>query len=116
MYNGIGLATTRGSGTNGHIQRNLSTLRSRPGTKFDASSPKSSELIGKNPAEPNADLLRHERRRRVELRCVEFEAELAEEKNAWTAEEIAAKVDALRARLLAELAQDDRPRLLGEFH
>ena len=27
MYNGIGLETTRGSGTNGYVQRNLSHLR-----------------------------------------------------------------------------------------
>ena len=26
-YNGIGLGTARGSGTNGYIQRNLSTIR-----------------------------------------------------------------------------------------
>ena len=26
-YNGIGLSTARGSGTNGYIQRNLSTVR-----------------------------------------------------------------------------------------
>ena len=27
MYNGVGLATARGSGTNGYIQRNLSLVR-----------------------------------------------------------------------------------------
>ena len=26
-YNGIGLSTVRGSGTNGYVQRNLSTIR-----------------------------------------------------------------------------------------
>lgn len=26
-YNGIGLSTVRGSGTNGYVQRNLSTVR-----------------------------------------------------------------------------------------
>ena len=27
MYNGIGLTTARGSGTNGYVQRNLSLVR-----------------------------------------------------------------------------------------
>lgn len=33
MYNGIGLQTARGSGTSGHIQKNLSYDVKKPQTK-----------------------------------------------------------------------------------
>lgn len=33
MYNGIGLQTARGSGTSGHIQKNLSYNLKKPQTK-----------------------------------------------------------------------------------
>ena len=35
MYNGIGLPTPRGSGTNGYVQRNLSLVRGRRGERPD---------------------------------------------------------------------------------
>jgi serine/arginine repetitive matrix protein 2 len=36
-YNGVGLSTARGSGTNGFVQRNLSYLKSKPLVKKDIS-------------------------------------------------------------------------------
>jgi len=72
MYNGIGLTTPRGSGTSGYVVRNLSTLRShdkndRPST-WDAALPKHRE--------PDQDILEHEKKRRVEIKCLELQLEL----------------------------------------
>lgn len=73
MYNGIGLQTARGSGTNGYVQRNLSLVRH---TK-DKVNYKSEEEIKKLDAEmarpPNEEILAHERKRKVELKCMEMQ-------------------------------------------
>jgi hypothetical protein len=78
MYNGIGLETARGSGTNGFVQRNLSFVR-RHKDKVDY---KSEEELKKIEAQmtkgPNKDILDHERKRKVELKCMEMQ-ELMEE-------------------------------------
>lgn len=36
-YNGVGLSTARGSGTNGFVQRNLSSIKHKPIVKKDIS-------------------------------------------------------------------------------
>lgn len=78
MYNGIGLETARGSGTNGFVQRNMSFIR-RHKDKVDY---KSEEELKKIEAQmtkgPNKDILDHERKRKVELKCMEMQ-ELMEE-------------------------------------
>jgi serine/arginine repetitive matrix protein 2 len=93
MYNGIGLTTPRGryvfycallkknlltpvtivSGTNGYVIRNLSVLRSRDpqndrATAWDAAPPKHRE--------PDKEILEHERKRKVEVKCLELQLEL----------------------------------------
>ena len=78
MYNGIGLSTVRGSGTNGYVTRNLSQVRNHK----DRVNYKSEEELKKldamiNPT-PNSELLEHERKRKVELKCIEMQ-ELMEE-------------------------------------
>jgi len=97
MYNGIGLVTPRGSGTNGYVTRNLSHLRPRDGPAdrkdFDFAPPKHRE--------PDQGILDHERRRKVEVRCMELQVEL-EEKD-FPEEEIEKEVEALRTRLLQNL-------------
>jgi len=68
MYNGIGLTTVRGSGTNGYVQRNLGFVR-KTKEKVDY---KTEEQIAKAEAyvkrEPNAGILDHERKRKLEVR------------------------------------------------
>jgi len=76
MYNGIGLTTPRGSGTNGYVVRNLSTLRSYQSaqdrqTAWDAPPPKHRE--------PDEAILEHERKRKVEVKCLELQLKLEEE-------------------------------------
>jgi len=78
MYNGIGLQTPRGSGTNGFVTRNLAFIRKHK-DKVDY---KSEEEVAKLEAslnkQPNVDILNHERKRKVELKCMEMQ-ELMEE-------------------------------------
>ncbi|KAH9077408.1 hypothetical protein EDB83DRAFT_1706187 [Lactarius deliciosus] len=73
MYNGIGLTTPRGSGTNGYVVRNLSAVRSRDtphdrANAWDAAPPKHRE--------PDKEILEHERKRKVEVKCLELQLEL----------------------------------------
>ncbi|KAF9452216.1 cwf21-domain-containing protein, partial [Macrolepiota fuliginosa MF-IS2] len=100
MYNGIGLTTPRGSGTNGYVVRNLSTLRSYQSSQdrheaWDAAPPKHRE--------PDSAILEHERKRKVEVKCLELQLEL-EEKGINEAD-IEEQVSALRVKLLASLPQ-----------
>ncbi|PFH52662.1 hypothetical protein AMATHDRAFT_109206, partial [Amanita thiersii Skay4041] len=99
MYNGIGLTTPRGSGTNGYVVRNLSVLRKHESfqdrqTAWDAAPPKHRE--------PDAAILEHERKRKVEVKCLELQLELEEKQT--DQDEIEKQVDALRTKLLNNIA------------
>ena len=78
MYNGIGLETARGSGTNGFVQRNLSFIK-RQKDKVDY---KTEEELKKIDSQfqrgPNQEILEHEKKRKIELKCLEM-SELMEE-------------------------------------
>ena len=79
MYNGIGLNTPRGSGTNGFVQRNLATLRSRPekvNYKTDAEIAKLDRILQRK---PNKEILEHEWKRKIELECVQLQEKLEEQ-------------------------------------
>ena len=63
------------SGTNGYVVRNLSALRSHQtpadrAAAWDAAPPKHRE--------PDAAILEHERKRKVEVKCLELQLELEE--------------------------------------
>lgn len=78
MYNGIGLQTPRGSGTNGFVQRNLSSVK-RQKDRVDYRTEEDVARLEKQLARPpNAEILYHDRKRRVELKCMEMQ-ELMEE-------------------------------------
>lgn len=74
MYNGIGLETPRGSGTNGHIQRNSAYVRLG---KKDNITYRTEDDLSKLDAitnrPPNQGILDHERKRKIEVKCAEFE-------------------------------------------
>lgn len=79
MYNGIGLPTPRGSGTNGYVQRNLSSVRhkkDRIDYKSEEELKKLENLLMKK---PNQEILDHERKRKVELKCLELEEMMEEQ-------------------------------------
>ena len=73
MYNGIGLSTVRGSGTNGYVTRNLSHVR----PSKDKVNYKTEEDIKKSEAAlsrgPNQGILDHERKRKLDVKCLELE-------------------------------------------
>ncbi|KAJ7591262.1 cwf21 domain-containing protein, partial [Mycena floridula] len=99
MYNGIGLTTPRGSGTNGYVIRNLSTLRSHQPAQdranaWDVAPPKHRE--------PDEGILEHERKRKVEVKCLELQLRL--EDDGIDEDQIEEQVSALRHKLLANLA------------
>jgi hypothetical protein len=84
MYNGIGLTTPRGSGTNGHVQRNFAFVR--PGKK-DVNY-RTEEDIAKLEAttnrQPNLAILDHERKRKIEVKCAELEEVLENQGYVYT--------------------------------
>ncbi|KAL4075767.1 hypothetical protein J3A83DRAFT_4088911, partial [Scleroderma citrinum] len=99
MYNGIGLTTPRGSGTNGYVQRNLSALRPHQAptdraAAWDVAPPKHRE--------PDQAILEHEKKRKVEVRCLELQLKL--EDDGLDEVEIEVKVQELREKLNGDLA------------
>jgi serine/arginine repetitive matrix protein 2 len=78
MYNGIGLITPRGSGTNGYVQRNLSSVRKHKDQQDYKSDEQLAKLDQQMNKKPNSEILDHERKRKVELKCMEMK-ELMEE-------------------------------------
>ncbi|CAH8586474.1 unnamed protein product [Schistosoma bovis] len=101
MYNGIGLPTPRGSGTNGYVQKNLAFINN-----FKEQNPyKTEEDIKRADAllfkEPNKEILEHERKRKIEVKCFEMEQEMEEQ--GYTQSEIEFRVNGFRKKLLDEL-------------
>lgn len=75
MYNGIGLQTPRGSGTNGHVQRNWAIVRK---TK-DKVNYQNDEKVDQPNKQPNKEILDHVRKRNIELKCTELSDKLEEQ-------------------------------------
>ncbi|OZJ03944.1 hypothetical protein BZG36_02927 [Bifiguratus adelaidae] len=100
MYNGIGLSTPRGSGTNGYVVRNLS-FKKTPTQRVQYEDYE----IKKPPAfrEPNKDILLHEKKREVEVRCMALRDDL--EEHGMAEADIDERVDALRQSLIQKLDQ-----------
>lgn len=116
MYNGIGLKTPRGSGTNGYITRNLSFVKPKYGGgnkpydyDKDAPPPKTRR--------PNEDVLLHKSKRQIEVECLELRERLEVQKYypchieiisnivRLDEAEIEKRVKRLRAELQAQLAE-----------
>ena len=79
MYNGIGLNTPRGSGTNGFVQRNFAQVRHRREKveyKTEADLEKLERELHKK---PNRDILEHEWKRKIELECLTMQEKLEEQ-------------------------------------
>lgn len=77
MYNGIGLQTPRGSGTNGHVQRNWAIVRKtkdKVSYIYKTEENKADQLN----KQPNKEILDHVRKRKVEVKCAEL-ADILEE-------------------------------------
>ncbi|KAJ9104338.1 hypothetical protein QFC19_003980 [Naganishia cerealis] len=105
MFNGIGLATTKGSSTNGYVVRNLSHLRPRDGPPGGRPGEFGSGFGGPDDGppihrQPDQGILDHERKRKVEVRCMELRDAL--EDKGVDEDTIEEQVAALRARLIAQ--------------
>lgn len=73
MYNGVGLQTARGSGTNGYVQRNLAFIKvskEKPNYRTEEDI-KNMDAVLNRP--PNAEILEHERQRKIEVKCFELQ-------------------------------------------
>ncbi|KAF7075906.1 hypothetical protein CFC21_080638 [Triticum aestivum] len=108
MYNGIGLQTARGSGTNGHVQTNKFFIQPRTGGPPPKAHSHDDGAAGMR--KPNKEILEHDRRRQVELRLVELRDTL--EELGYTEGEIEERVE--EARKEAEL-QTAAPRPVEGF-
>ena len=79
MYNNIGLRTVRGSGTNGYVQRNLSHInmkKERVEYRTEGDMARLEEMTSKT---PNKEILEHQRKRAIELKCMELQDTMEEE-------------------------------------
>lgn len=76
MSDNVGLATPRGSGTSGYVQRNLAHMKPR-----DRAAPYlPRDAVDKHqPRQPDKGLLEHERKREVEVKVFELRDRLEEE-------------------------------------
>ena len=112
MYNGIGLTTARGSGTSGYVQSNkfhrqqsrLKREQFEDLKKIHQGHKGGKEGISKR--EGNADILEHNKKRKIEVRLVEFRDAL-EEEGKLSENEIESKVKDERERLLRKMKQED---------
>jgi len=97
MYNGVGVSSARGSGTNGYVQRNRSLVRNlkhNVSYKNDDKMRKAAEHCLKD---TNPEIKAHARKREVEVKCLELEELLIKEGK--TSQEVKSRVEALRAQL-----------------
>ncbi|KAF3925536.1 hypothetical protein ABW21_db0200905 [Orbilia brochopaga] len=100
MSSNVGLSTPRGSGTSGYVQRNLSHIRPRdPNNVYN---PKDHDKFQRHQQrQPDKEILEHDRKRNVEVKCLELRDKLEDE--GMEEDEIEERVAALRKTLLGQL-------------
>ena len=75
MYNNVGLASVRGSGTSGYVQRNLASVpKSRQNMSWEATLEREEQREQRKPTQLAADpeILDHDRKRKVEVAVLEW--------------------------------------------
>ncbi|XP_018495571.1 serine/arginine repetitive matrix protein 2 [Galendromus occidentalis] len=100
MYNGIGLQSSRGSGTNGYVQRNLGFSNRVPQQVKYRSERDIEKLEGELKQGPSQEILDHYRRRKIELDLAEYEQELVDA--GLSQDEIEHKVSRYRKKLVED--------------
>ena len=113
MYNGIGLATVRGSGTNGYVTKNMAFVSaSRAAERKDRTEGFKRDIP--QPKQPDQDIIEHNRKRDVEVKVLRLRESL-EDKGVDEAE-IEAKTAELRKSLLHKLPAPaaKRPKAANE--
>jgi serine/arginine repetitive matrix protein 2 len=76
-YNGIGLQTARGSGTNGYVQRSLANIKRKSQTPY--SRDQDYDRPQTKTRKPNPEIMEHNRKREIEVQCLELQDKLEEE-------------------------------------
>ena len=77
MYNGIGLSTARGSGTNGYVTRNLGALRPQKKRWNDSVS---NDMKPRAQSMPSKEILAHNAKRAIEVEVMKLRIRLEDEK------------------------------------
>jgi len=93
-YNGVGLKTPRGSGTNGYVQRSLAHIKRKPQTPYsrdDFEKPQTKQR------KANPEIIEHDRKREIEVQCLELQDKLEEQ--GLDEEEVERRVGQLRKEL-----------------
>jgi len=110
-YNGVGLQTARGSGTNGYVQRSLANIRRKPQTPY--SRDRDNEQPRTKTRKANPEIMEHDRKREIEVRCLELQDKLEEQgydslsctfslRSSLEEDEIEEKVAKLRKKLTSQ--------------
>ncbi|KAL0491406.1 pre-mRNA-splicing factor [Acrasis kona] len=102
MYNGIGLNTARGSGTNGYVSRNMAYINPNKTTGQRSSSGLFPDVNKAKLKKANPHILEHERNRKIEAAVFELKFEM-EETGKYTAEDIEKALQKCREEKTAEL-------------
>ncbi|KAK2641966.1 hypothetical protein Ddye_023729 [Dipteronia dyeriana] len=106
MYNGIGLQTPRGSGTNGYIQTNKFFVRAKTGRVTENTKGfEAGQGMAGVTRKANKDILEHERKRQIQLKLTVLEDKLVDQ--GYTEAEIAEKLQEARKTLEAFAALED---------
>lgn len=79
MYNGIGLTTPRGTGTNGFVQRNFAFVKKHKENVNYATEEDLRKLEKNAHKTPSQDILEHERKRGIEVKLLEYRDEMEEQ-------------------------------------
>ncbi|KAF4239621.1 hypothetical protein CNMCM6457_008541 [Aspergillus fumigatiaffinis] len=128
MSSNVGLSTPRGSGTSGYVQRNYAFMKPRnagygaPYPPVSGANANDSNR-GFKQRQPDKQILEHDRRRAVEVKVMEERERLEEENErieeegkgkgegkVLSEEEIEERCEALRARLLKEMEEEESRR------
>ncbi|BAM39013.1 uncharacterized protein TOT_010000478 [Theileria orientalis strain Shintoku] len=96
MFNGVGLRTPRGSGTNGYVQRSLATLPSKKVVKLS----NQSDAISRPKSRTDPAILLHEKKREIELKLLQLRTTL---KGSMTDQEIETEIQKQREFMLQNL-------------
>lgn len=109
MYNGIGLQTPRGSGTNGYIQSNRFFVKPKSNKVVTESSSIKGFGAGQGTGgvsrKANKEILEHDRKRQIELKLLVLEEKLVDQ--GYTDAEINEKLQEARQTLEAAAAAEE---------
>ncbi|PVU88246.1 hypothetical protein BB561_005958 [Smittium simulii] len=105
MYNGIGLTSSRGTGTSGYVVRNLSAL---PTKKYKPNEPYSSSASANAPVSSlgrrlDSSIVEHQAKRQIELKVLHLQDELENQGLSPSDPTFQDQLDQYRSKLYSDL-------------